>query len=319
MRRQFASDNCAGYVRRRGRRSPRPIRATRRPMATTNYTARASDLIREFFETDCEVFFTFNGTAANSLALAGRFRWHLECALESCRTVDTPAIITESLSKTYGGRAGIRDLALTIRAGEIYGFLGPNGAGKTTTIRLLLGLLRPTSGAARVLGRDAWRESPAIKAETGYIPGDLRLYAWMTARSGLKLVSSVRRRRPPRPAAGRDHRVQPLPLGDDRRGDDHAVLHAERPPGPRGGMGLRGRARVSAVELLGPILGARRKRPLCQSSLLLSAAAYSDPGPISSQKLRDFGHAGRRDLGRRTVNSAQAGHLHDLRNFPRMS
>ncbi len=113
--------------------------------------------------------------------------------------MDTPAIITESLSKTYGGRGGVRELALTIRAGEIYGFLGPNGAGKTTTIRLLLGLLRPTSGAARVLGRDAWRESPAIKAETGYIPGDLRLYAWMTARSGLKLVSSVRRRDLTRP------------------------------------------------------------------------------------------------------------------------
>jgi ABC-2 type transport system ATP-binding protein len=104
------------------------------------------------------------------------------------------AIITEGLSKTYGGRGGIRDLGLTIRAGEIYGYLGPNGAGKTTTIRLLLGLLRPTVGAAQVLGRDAWRESPAIKSDTGYIPGDLRLYGWMTARSGLKLVSAVRRR-----------------------------------------------------------------------------------------------------------------------------
>jgi len=113
--------------------------------------------------------------------------------------VDSAAIITESLSKTYGGRGGIRELPLSIRAGEIYGFLGPNGAGKTTTIRLLLGLLRPTSGAARVLGRDAWRESPAIKAETGYIPGDLRLYGWMSARSGLRLVSSVRRRDLTRP------------------------------------------------------------------------------------------------------------------------
>ena len=104
------------------------------------------------------------------------------------------AIVTDNIEKTYNGRGGIRALGLTVRAGEIYGFLGPNGAGKTTTIRLLLGLLRPTSGSARVLGRDAWRESPAIKAETGYISGDLRLYPWMTARSALKLVGTVRKR-----------------------------------------------------------------------------------------------------------------------------
>jgi ABC-2 type transport system ATP-binding protein len=108
--------------------------------------------------------------------------------------VSETAIVTERLDKTYGGRGGIRGLGLQVRAGEIYGFLGPNGAGKTTTIRILLGLLRPTAGWARVLGRDAWRESPAIKAETGYIPGDLRLYAWMTARSALRSTGAVRGR-----------------------------------------------------------------------------------------------------------------------------
>jgi ABC-2 type transport system ATP-binding protein len=106
--------------------------------------------------------------------------------------VGTAAISTEGLSKTYGGRGGIRELALNIHAGEIYGFLGPNGAGKTTTIRLLLGLLCPTAGTARVLGLDAWSQSPAIKAQTGYISGDLRLYPWMTARSALRVVGAVR-------------------------------------------------------------------------------------------------------------------------------
>ncbi len=104
----------------------------------------------------------------------------------------TYAIHTEGLTKTYNGRGGIRDLALGIWPGEIYGFLGPNGAGKTTTIRLLLGLLRPIAGAATVLGLDAWRQSPEIKAQTGYISGDLRLYPWMTARSALRVVGAVR-------------------------------------------------------------------------------------------------------------------------------
>jgi len=106
--------------------------------------------------------------------------------------VSTAAITAERLTKTYKGRGGIRDLVISIQPGEIYGFLGPNGAGKTTTIRLLLGLLRPTEGVARVLGLDAWRESPAIKAQTGYISGDLRLYPWMTARSALRVVGAVR-------------------------------------------------------------------------------------------------------------------------------
>lgn len=77
-------------------------------------------------------------------------------------------------------------------AGEIFGFLGPNGAGKTTTIRVLLGLLRADGGAARVLGRDCWRESAVIKRDVGYVAGDVRLWRWMTAESALATVGRVR-------------------------------------------------------------------------------------------------------------------------------
>ena len=62
----------------------------------------------------------------------------------------------EGLSKSYGGTRGIVDLSFEVAEGEVFGFLGPNGAGKTTTIRLLLALLRPDSGRARVAGLDCW-------------------------------------------------------------------------------------------------------------------------------------------------------------------
>ena len=105
------------------------------------------------------------------------------------------AIITEGLSKRYGERVGIDSLSLNIPPGSVFGFLGPNGAGKTTTIRLLLGLLRPTSGHAAVLGLDAWRDGPRLRSEVGYLPGDLRLYPWMRARSSLEIFGQVRRQR----------------------------------------------------------------------------------------------------------------------------
>jgi ABC-2 type transport system ATP-binding protein len=108
--------------------------------------------------------------------------------------VSGATIVIEGLSKSYGRRAAIQGLSLQIVPGELYGFLGPNGAGKTTAIRVILGLLKPTGGVARVLGLDAWRNSHRIKADVGYVPGDLRLYPWMTARNALRLVGRVRGR-----------------------------------------------------------------------------------------------------------------------------
>ena len=103
-------------------------------------------------------------------------------------------IVTENLTKRYGSRVGIDGLSLTVPAGAVFGFLGPNGSGKTTTIRLLLALLRPTGGRASIFGLDCWRNSPTIKADVGYVPGDLRLYAWMNARNALRVLGQVRGR-----------------------------------------------------------------------------------------------------------------------------
>ncbi len=81
------------------------------------------------------------------------------------------------LTKHYGKRRGVEGLSLEVVEGEIFGFLGPNGAGKTTTMRLLLGLLRPSSGGAVVLGRDPWTQGPGLRQEIGYLPGELNLNA----------------------------------------------------------------------------------------------------------------------------------------------
>jgi ABC-2 type transport system ATP-binding protein len=86
--------------------------------------------------------------------------------------VGVAIIATDALTKRYGSERGIEDVTLDVRAGEIFGFLGPNGAGKTTTIRTLLDLLHPTSGSARLFGLDSRRDSRAIRARLGNLPGD---------------------------------------------------------------------------------------------------------------------------------------------------
>ena len=101
------------------------------------------------------------------------------------------------LTKRYGERIGVDGLSLQVEEGALYGFLGPNGSGKSTTIRTLLGFMHPTEGAASVLGMDCWRESHHIKAEVGYISGDLRLYPWMTLRNSLDCDDSVLPMPPP--------------------------------------------------------------------------------------------------------------------------
>jgi beta-exotoxin I transport system ATP-binding protein len=100
----------------------------------------------------------------------------------------------ENLTRRYGRRRGIESVSLSVAEGALFGFLGPNGAGKTTTIRVMLGFLRPTGGAARIFGLDCWRDSKAIKGDIGYVPGDLRLPAWMNGTSALSIFGTVRGR-----------------------------------------------------------------------------------------------------------------------------
>ncbi|MFH8490966.1 ABC transporter ATP-binding protein [Streptomyces longisporoflavus] len=82
------------------------------------------------------------------------------------------AIELQELTKTYGTRRGLSGLTLNVRVGEVFGFLGPNGAGKSTTIRLLLDLIRPTSGSAVVLGLDPHADGSRLRAQVGYLAGD---------------------------------------------------------------------------------------------------------------------------------------------------
>lgn len=103
-----------------------------------------------------------------------------------------PAILTEHLTKDYDRHRALAGLNLRVEQGEIFGFLGPNGAGKTTTIRLLLDLIRPTAGRAQILGRDCQRQSREVRALTGYLPGDLRLYPGLRGREMVELIAGLR-------------------------------------------------------------------------------------------------------------------------------
>ena len=106
---------------------------------------------------------------------------------------DTAAIETSGLSKTYAsGVRALVGLELRVERGEVFGYLGPNGAGKSTTIRLLLDLIRPTSGRAALLGLDARRRGVEARRRVGYLPGDLRLPDRLTGRRQLDSLARLR-------------------------------------------------------------------------------------------------------------------------------
>jgi ABC-2 type transport system ATP-binding protein len=91
-------------------------------------------------------------------------------------------LLTNGLTKRFGGFVAVRDLDLEVRRGEIYGFLGPNGAGKSTTIRILLGLIRPSRGSGQIFGLDIRRHGTTIRRRLGYLPGELALYENLSPR-----------------------------------------------------------------------------------------------------------------------------------------
>jgi ABC-2 type transport system ATP-binding protein len=102
-----------------------------------------------------------------------------------------PAIETSGLTKTYGSLVAVDHLDLRVERGEIFGFLGPNGAGKTTTMRMLLGLVRPTSGSARMLGMDIATDLPAVLARTGSIIESPTFYPYLSGRDNLRMLARV--------------------------------------------------------------------------------------------------------------------------------
>jgi ABC-2 type transport system ATP-binding protein len=98
----------------------------------------------------------------------------------------------QHLTKSYGGRRGVADVSFEIAEGEVFGFLGPNGAGKTTTLRLLMGLLHPDSGSARIAGLDCWKDSVAVKRLVGYAPGEPALDPDLTGGQLLRYFGNLR-------------------------------------------------------------------------------------------------------------------------------
>jgi ABC-2 type transport system ATP-binding protein len=103
----------------------------------------------------------------------------------------TVAIDVSHLCKSYGGHKAIDDLSFRIYAGEIFGLLGPNGAGKSTTLRILITLLRPTSGSATVLGHDTVREADAVRKSIGYVPQERAIDRFLTGREHLELLGAL--------------------------------------------------------------------------------------------------------------------------------
>ena len=103
----------------------------------------------------------------------------------------SPAIEAKNLRKMYGSVTAIDDLSLTINSGEIFGLLGPNGAGKSTTLRILITVLQPTTGSAKVLGHDVVEEADTVRSLIGYVPQERAIDRFLTGREHLELLGDL--------------------------------------------------------------------------------------------------------------------------------
>src|SRR4051812_40965340 len=101
------------------------------------------------------------------------------------------AITAHELTRRFGGFTAVDRITFDVRAGEVFGFLGANGAGKTTAIRMLTGLLAPSSGAATVAGHDIAREAEQIKRRIGYMSQRFSLYEDLTVRENIRLYGGI--------------------------------------------------------------------------------------------------------------------------------
>jgi ABC-2 type transport system ATP-binding protein len=103
----------------------------------------------------------------------------------------TPSIDTTALTRRFGDFTAVDNVNLTVEAGQFFGFLGPNGAGKSTTIKMLTGLLAPTSGTIRILGQDLTRNSAELKQQIGVVPEGMALFGRLTASEYLRFVGRM--------------------------------------------------------------------------------------------------------------------------------
>ncbi|GHG57910.1 ABC transporter [Sinomonas cellulolyticus] len=103
-------------------------------------------------------------------------------------------VVLEGLTKRFRRTVALDSVGFILEPGEVFGYLGPNGAGKTTTIRLLMGMIRPTSGRARVFGLDVWAEAREVHRLVGYVPGEPSLYPRLTGREHVAYLGHLRGR-----------------------------------------------------------------------------------------------------------------------------
>jgi ABC-2 type transport system ATP-binding protein len=103
----------------------------------------------------------------------------------------TPAIDTTALTRRFGDFTAVQDVNLRVEAGQFFGFLGPNGAGKSTTIKMLTGLLAPTSGSIHILGEDLKENSADVKRQIGVVPEGMALFGRLTAEEYLRFVGRM--------------------------------------------------------------------------------------------------------------------------------
>lgn len=111
--------------------------------------------------------------------------------LDSFAMLAEPAIVTEGLTRRFGDLVAVDQVNLRVDAGQFFGFLGPNGAGKSTMIKMLTGLLAPSSGSARILGLDLTEHSVEVKASIGVVPEGLALFGRLTASEYLNFVGRM--------------------------------------------------------------------------------------------------------------------------------
>jgi ABC-2 type transport system ATP-binding protein len=111
--------------------------------------------------------------------------------MDAPQAASPDAIVVKDLTRKFGSFVAVDHLSFTVKAGEIFGFLGSNGAGKSTTIRMLCGLLKPTSGTATVGGRDVGRDPEGVKARIGYMSQKFSLYELLTVDQNIRLYAEL--------------------------------------------------------------------------------------------------------------------------------
>lgn len=107
--------------------------------------------------------------------------------------MDSEAIECHGLSRNFGSRTAVSDLEFNVQSGAVFGFLGPNGAGKTTTVRMMVGMLRPSSGSVRVLGLDPILQGEEVRSRCGVMLDNVGLYERLSARQNLLFAAKVAR------------------------------------------------------------------------------------------------------------------------------